>query len=167
MTHVQRTLLAHLSQPCVCDTHEKCAKYAVSALCAEKMCVQQVSVCTLSVTHTVVATSCVRNPSGDWLSLVASTAMFRRPDWEIGIAFSHKGNFQISICTSLGHCSIQLPSPLKLNWNRLSKNISMISMATFGTITKSHSHRAACRKCSPALESVKMQSYGLASTMTV
>ena len=62
VTHVQRTLLAHLSQPCVCDTHEKCAKYAVSALCAEKMCVQQVSVCTLSVAHTVVATSCVRNP---------------------------------------------------------------------------------------------------------
>ena len=47
----------------VCDTHEKCAKYAVNALWAEKMCVQKVSVCTLPVVHTVVATTCVRNLS--------------------------------------------------------------------------------------------------------
>ena len=49
-------------EPCVCVTRmRRCAKYAVSALCNRKMCVQQVSVCTHPVVHTVLATTCVRN----------------------------------------------------------------------------------------------------------
>ena len=45
---------------CVCDTHEK-VRICADKLGNRKMCVQQVSVCTSPVVHTVVATTCVRN----------------------------------------------------------------------------------------------------------
>ena len=50
--HMQQTFLQTL-EPCV---------YAMSVRHAKKMCVRQESACTPPVAHTLVATTCVRNP---------------------------------------------------------------------------------------------------------
>ena len=62
-THTQAPFLQTLEPWAmrVCDTHED-VRMCVDKLCNRKMCVRQVSVCTPPVVHTVVATTCVRNP---------------------------------------------------------------------------------------------------------
>ena len=49
-------------EPCVYVHAHENVRMCADKLCNRKMCVQQVSVCTPSVVHTVVATACVRNP---------------------------------------------------------------------------------------------------------
>ena len=64
MIHVQQTPFWHdlsLTHACTCTRMKMCKCDCARAMC-RKMCVQQVSVCTPPVVHTVVATTCVRNP---------------------------------------------------------------------------------------------------------
>ena len=62
----QRRMCKHLFHDTwamrVCAHAWRCAKYAQSVCAPEKMCVRQASVCTHPAAHTVVATTCVRNP---------------------------------------------------------------------------------------------------------
>ena len=55
-------LFRHLSHECMCTLMKICRCDCARAMC-RKMCVQQVSVLTSTVAHTVVATTWVRNPS--------------------------------------------------------------------------------------------------------
>ena len=60
-THATKTFFMNLSHACMCTRMKMCG--CAQTICAtEKMCVQQVSVCTPPVVHTVVFTTCVQNP---------------------------------------------------------------------------------------------------------
>ena len=61
-THATNTPFMTLSHACTCTRTKMCKCDCARAMC-RKMCVLQVSVCTPPVVHTVVATTCVRNPS--------------------------------------------------------------------------------------------------------
>ena len=61
VTHMQTPFHRHLSHACNVHTHAD-VRMCADRLCNRQMCVQQVSVCTLPVVHTAVATTCVRNP---------------------------------------------------------------------------------------------------------
>ena len=61
-TLMRRTTFLQTLEPCVyVHTHED-VRMCADRQCNRKMCVRQVNVCTPTVVHTVVATTCVRNP---------------------------------------------------------------------------------------------------------